>query len=146
MMQLTPIFTDTIPAQLENGVLYISMKFHTASHNCACGCGKRIVTPFSPVAWQLTYDGKTVSLDPSISNSGSECLSHYWIINNQVKWSYKMSKQQINRVRERDLAEAVDYYEKPQVGKSNTSKEPFKARFIEFWKAFKRLFFVILSI
>ena len=33
-------FLDNIPDELEEGVLYISMKYHTTAHLCACGCGE----------------------------------------------------------------------------------------------------------
>ena len=42
---ITPKFVEFIPKNVEDGVLYISDEYGTASHNCACGCGKRVVTP-----------------------------------------------------------------------------------------------------
>jgi hypothetical protein len=51
---------------------------------CACGCGKEVVTPLSATDWKLIFDGKTVSLDPSIGNWGFPCRSHYWVRNNRM--------------------------------------------------------------
>ena len=65
-MRLRNEFVDHIPEQLGDGVLYVSMRFGTVVHRCACGCGKEVVTPLGPAEWRLTYDGRTVSLEPSI--------------------------------------------------------------------------------
>ena len=53
----------------------MSIPYATAVHLCACGCGNKVVTPFSPAEWQLTYDGDTVSLSPSIGNWQFPCKS-----------------------------------------------------------------------
>jgi hypothetical protein len=105
-------FVDVIPERLEEGVLYISVRYATALHRCLCGCGSEIVTPLSPTDWELSFDGKTISLDPSIGNWSYECQSHYWIRRNGVHWSKRMSERQIARVR------AQDRHEKEQLGKS----------------------------
>ena len=65
-MKLAHEFVDSIPEELEDGVLYVSIRFGTVVHKCACGCGEEVVTPLGPAEWRLTYDGKTVSLAPSI--------------------------------------------------------------------------------
>jgi hypothetical protein len=86
-------FVEIIPDELEEGVLYITIEYCTAIHKCVCGCGNEVVTPLSPKDWRLTFDGKSVSLYPSIGNWGFECQSHYWIKNNNVlfveKWENK---------------------------------------------------------
>jgi Family of unknown function (DUF6527) len=33
------------------------------------------------------FDGRSISLDPSIGNWGFQCRSHYWIKNNRVVWA-----------------------------------------------------------
>jgi len=104
-------FVDVVPEHLEEGVLYISVRYATALHRCLCGCGSEIVTPLSPTDWELSFDGETVSLDPSIGNWSYECQSHYWIRRNCVHWSRRMSERQIARVR------AQDRREKEQLGK-----------------------------
>jgi|SRR5271154_863253 len=55
----------------------------------------RIVTPLSPTDWKLIFNGKTISLDPSIGNWGFECQSHYWIRNNRVRWAAQWSPEEI---------------------------------------------------
>src|SRR5258706_10613505 len=95
MPALNPEFVEFIPEKLEDGKIYISVEYKTASHNCACGCGNKVVTPLSPTGWRLTNEGGMVSLYPSIGNWGFPCRSHYWIKRNQVIVSYEMSPQEI---------------------------------------------------
>lgn len=90
-------FVEFIPKEIEEGILYISMEYCTASHKCPCGCGSRIVTPLTPINWTLTFDGDTVSLEPSIGNWSYPCQSHYWIKRNQVEWAPTWSKERIQR-------------------------------------------------
>ncbi|WP_243350075.1 DUF6527 family protein [Parabacteroides sp. FAFU027] len=78
-------FVDTIPDVLEEGVLYISILYCTAIHKCVCGCGNEVVTPLAPEGWKLIFDGKSVSLYPSIGNWNFECKSHYYITNSEVR-------------------------------------------------------------
>ncbi len=94
-MKLMHKFVTTIPPhdQLEDGVIYISMDFSTAIHKCACGCCNEVVTPFAPNGWKLIFDGKTVSLSPSIGNWSFPCQSHYWIRRNQVRWAPKLLRK-----------------------------------------------------
>jgi hypothetical protein len=82
-------FVEFIPETFEGGVLYITMQYRTAVHLCACGCGNKVVTPFSPLDWKLTFDGKTISLYPSIGNWGFDCRAHYFITNSRVKFVKK---------------------------------------------------------
>jgi hypothetical protein len=62
------VFVEYRPEKLEEGVVYVSIDFRTAVHNCCCGCGNLIVTPLSPVKWKLGFDGVSISLSPSIGN------------------------------------------------------------------------------
>lgn len=111
-MKLTHKFVKNIPEILEDGVLYISIEYATAIHNCCCGCGNQVVTPFSPTDWKLIFDGKTVSLDPSIGNWSFPCQSHYWIRNNKVIWATKWTKEQIGYGKEKDELNKKEYYKK----------------------------------
>lgn len=44
--EFTPEFVEYMPDELREGILYISMKYGTAIHLCACGnCGQQTVTP-----------------------------------------------------------------------------------------------------
>jgi hypothetical protein len=88
-------FVETIPKELNNNVLYISLKYNTIIHKCPCGCGEEVVTPLSPYDWKLTYNGESISLYPSIGNWNYKCRSHYWIKNSTVVWSGNMEDEQI---------------------------------------------------
>ena len=103
-------FVGHIPDVLKDGTLYISMGYATAIHKCACGCGHEIVTPLSPIDWTLTFDGVSVTLDPSIGNWSYSCQSHYLIIKNRIVWSDRWSKSRIQRNRQeyRELVEQID--------------------------------------
>lgn len=78
-------FVDIIPDTLSEGVLYISIKYCTAVHKCACGCGNEVVTPISKNGWSITFNGKDISLHPSVGSFNLECQSHYWIIHNKIR-------------------------------------------------------------
>lgn len=80
-------FVENIPEVLEQGVLYVSLRYRTMVHRCACGCGEEVVTPIGPAAWTMTYDGGGVSITPSIGNWSLPCRSHYWIERNRVLWA-----------------------------------------------------------
>lgn len=103
-------FVEFIPDDPEEGTLYISMEFGTVTHKCCCGCGREVVTPLSPTDWSLIFDGKTISLDPSIGNWAFECKSHYWIRRSHVKWAPRWSQEQINRERNRDRTSKEKYF------------------------------------
>lgn len=100
---LRPIFSEYIPADLDEGILYISLDYATAVHLCACGCSSKVVTPFSPADWQLVFDG-TVSLRPSIGNGHLPCRSHYFIRQDRIDWVRKMNASATQAASERDRA------------------------------------------
>jgi len=102
-------FVDTIPSELENNILYISLEYNVTKHLCPCGCGTEIVATLSPARWQLSYDGETVSLTPSIGNWLHECQSHYCIIKDEVVWARSMSKNAIEAGIQRDQQELNEY-------------------------------------
>src|SRR6476660_10375067 len=113
-------FVEFIPAELKQETLYISIRFATVSHLCACGCKNKVVTPLKPTDWKLTFDGKSISLDPSIGNWNFECRSHYWIRSNQVRWAAQWSKNEIEagraydrRAKERYFGSASHLRERP---------------------------------
>ena len=107
---LNPEFVEFIPEQLEDGVLYISMTYAVVSHKCVCGCGHEVVTPLSPTDWQLFFDGRGVSLSPSIGNWSIACRSHYWIRDNNVDWAANMSSRVINQGRVLNKILKEQYY------------------------------------
>lgn len=111
-------FVDIIPENLEEGVLYVSIPYETVIHKCCCGCGNEVVTPLSPADWSITFDGETISIDPSIGNWSLKCKSHYWIINNKVVWSSQWSSHEIEQVKKNDFKAKKEHFDK-NVGKQN---------------------------
>ena len=110
-MKLRHEFVDHIPEQLDDDVLYVSIRFGTMVHRCACGCGEEVVTPLGPAEWRLTYDGRTVSLTPSIGNWSFPCRSHYWIDEGIVRWARGFSEAEVALVRQEARTRRDGYYE-----------------------------------
>lgn len=108
-------FVDIIPDDLDEKVLYISIKYATAIHLCACGCKEEVVTPFSPTDWKLTFDGKTVSLSPSIGNWSFTCQSHYYIRCNRIVHAREWTEKEIKSGRKRDKKRKSRYFKKARV-------------------------------
>jgi hypothetical protein len=115
-----------MPEELEPGYLYVSIRFRTAQHLCACGCGSRIVTPIKPAKYALTYNGETVSLWPSVGSWQKPCKSHYVIRDSTVVWYPEWSDREIARGRARDDAELRDYYKSRSdpAGRFESGPEP----------------------
>jgi len=103
-------FVDFIPAALEDGVVYVSVRYATIVHRCCCGCGEEIVTPLTPTDWTLVFNGDSISLKPSIGNWALPCRSHYWIIRNNVKWAKQWSDAKIAGAREEDRRRKAEYF------------------------------------
>lgn len=120
--QIQHEYVEFIPTRLEEGHLYISQKYRTATHLCCCGCGMEVVTPLNPAKWQLSDHGPTVSLYPSIGNWSFPCRSHYWISRGKVRWASTMSGAQVQRVRKRDH-HAVELEAKMESRMSKPSEE-----------------------
>jgi hypothetical protein len=97
------VFVDFIPENLEEGIIYISLKYSTAAHLCCCGCGQEVITPLNPAKWYLTEKNGIISLHPSIGNWSLPCKSHYWISQNRVLWAGEISSEMISAVQARDL-------------------------------------------
>jgi len=95
-------FVEFIPAELQERTLYISIRFATVSHLCPCGCKNKAVTPLKPTDWKLIFDGKTVSLHPSVGNWSFPCRSHYWVKNNRIQWAEDRPKERIDAGRASD--------------------------------------------
>lgn len=103
-------FVDAMPENLEPGRLYVSVRYRTAAHLCACGCGTKVITPIKPAKWHLIFDGDTVSLWPSIGRWQLPCRSHYWLDNGRVRWSEPWTDEQIEQGRARDAQSLRRYY------------------------------------
>ncbi len=109
-MKLKHEFVEFIPDQLDDGTIYISIHYATASHKCPCGCGNEIVTPLTPTDWTLLFDGVSIALDPSIGNWSFDCKSHYWIKKNRIIWAKKWSNEMIELNRKCDSQMKQNYY------------------------------------
>jgi Family of unknown function (DUF6527) len=101
---LQHVFVKSVPRDLEDGILYVSIDFATVMHKCACGCGNQVVTPLSPADWTLSFDGQSISLHPSIGNWSFACRSHYWIRKGRIVWAEQWSDAEIAANRRHDNA------------------------------------------
>jgi len=106
-------FVEFIPSTLDDGIVYVSIEYTTAVHKCCCGCGSKVVTPITPTDWKLVFNGKAISLYPSIGNWSFACRSHYWIQGNRVAWADEWSQEKIDKVRQSDTAATQRYYGTP---------------------------------
>lgn len=107
-------FVEHMPDQLEADVLYVSIQYDLAMHRCFCGCGQEVVTPLSPAEWSLGYNGRSVSLHPSIGNWSFPCKSHYWIKDGKVVWASRFSDEKIAMVRKKDRQDLGREYDEPK--------------------------------
>jgi hypothetical protein len=89
LLELNIEYVDEMPYKINTGILYVSEKYHTAIHLCACGCGVRTVTPLGNGEWSLSKnDSGKVTLRPSIGNwAGTKPYhAHYYITDNKIEW------------------------------------------------------------
>jgi hypothetical protein len=88
-VEVIPVYVQYIPAQLEEGKIYISKEFECSVHNCLCGCGEKTVLPLAPElgGWTLIEhaDGR-ISFTPSVGNFQFPCKSHYIITKNRANF------------------------------------------------------------
>ena len=105
-------FVERVPQKMEEQVLYISLPFNMAMHLCPCGCGKEVATKISPSRWKLLYDGETVSLEPSIRNSGIPCQSHYFISRSKVQWAYDTYDDEAPKTRKKSRKKFRFFWQK----------------------------------
>ena len=136
---LTHEFVDSTPTELNEGTLYISMRFRTAVHLCACGCGNKVVTPIRPAKWKLIFDGDSVSLSPSIGNWQFPCRSHYWIDRGRIRWAKPWSDEEIAVGRANDAEDIRLYYSERQPTRSaeassSSPKDEKSGIFVRVWR------------
>ncbi|SPD69204.1 conserved protein of unknown function (plasmid) [Cupriavidus taiwanensis] len=115
---IRPEYVEHFPANLEEGVLYISEEFETAAHLCCCGCGEKVITPLNPAKWRIRKEGEAVTLLPSVGNWKYACKSHYNIIWNQVIKAGAFDAKAIESVRQRDRRDMERY-----VSRTNAASE-----------------------
>lgn len=85
----------TLPRVPEEGVLYVSDEFKTATHLCACGCGEKVRTPIGPEEWSVWEASNGPTLRPSIGNWQKPCRSHYLITAGAVEWREQWSGEEV---------------------------------------------------
>jgi len=106
-----PRFVEFVPDTLEEGIVYVSIVYGAVVHTCCCGCGEKVSTPLSPAQWSITYDGRRISLWPSIGSGTLPCNSHYIISHNQVQWASSLTEAQTQAAHRRDRSALVDHYQ-----------------------------------
>lgn len=131
-------FVEYIPDVLAEGTLYVSMRYATVVHKCCCGCGTDVVTPLSPTDWRLIFDGKTISLEPSIGNWSFACRSHYWIVGSTVRWARGMSDEEIAAGRAFDQRAKDAYYKRtPPMAAGATTESTATEATVGLWGRLK---------
>lgn len=136
-------FVEFIPDKIDEGMLYISTTFCTAIHKCVCGCGNDVVTPLSPTDWKLTFDGKSVSLYPSIGNWSFECQSHYFISKNEIQYAKRWDKKRVDTGRILDLINKEKYYQDKEAQEPYEVYQPVETNQevkTSVWQSIKKLF------
>lgn len=98
-MKLKLQITETIPEEIEEGILYVSFTYWTTAHKCGCGCGQKVVLQLSPKHWAITLNGESVSMYPSVGNWQLPCRSHYWIDEGRIIQARRWSDEEIMRNR-----------------------------------------------
>jgi len=112
MKNLNHKFVINIPDVIDEGVIYISFEYSTAVHKCVCGCGNEVVTPISPTDWKITFNGVSITLDPSIGNWSFECKSHYFIEKSKIIHCRKWTENEIVKGRKRDKKNKNRFFRK----------------------------------
>lgn len=100
---------ELMPAKLEPGVLYVSQKYQTAAHLCACGCGEKVRTQLGPLGWRFTNQRAGPSLYPSIGNWQKPCRSHYFIEGGRIVWAAPMSEAEVLHGHQQEMRRRDDF-------------------------------------
>lgn len=107
---------EFMPSTLEPGVLYVSQKYQTAAHLCACGCGEKIRTQLGPLGWEFTNGRPGPSLYPSIGNWQKPCRSHYFIKSGIVVWAHAQTDGEVLYGRQAEVRRRDAYFRKQHFG------------------------------
>jgi uncharacterized protein DUF6527 len=111
-------FVEEMPETLAPGTLYVSMRYATVLHLCCCGCGCEVVTPLSPVQWRVSFDGESITLDPSVGSWALPCRSHYVIRNGQVIQALPWTEEEVQQGHDKQKRARSTYFgtdvEEPQ--------------------------------
>jgi hypothetical protein len=119
-------FIELLPKTLEEGVLYISYKYKGMAHLCFCGCHRKVMTPLSPTGWSVAFDGRAVTVSPSIGNWNLPCHSHYWIRHGSIEWAPQWSQDMIEAGFAYDRDAKRDYYRPAEAPKAPPTKADVK--------------------
>lgn len=106
-------FVDSFPEPLAPGVLYVSLEYGSVAHSCCCGCGEEVVTPLTPTDWNISYDGETITLHPSVGSWTLACRSHYVIRRNRVIEAPSWSDAEVAAERRRDRQAKARHFGHP---------------------------------
>ena len=126
-------FVKTVPNDLKERTLYVSVDYATIVHKCCCGCGGEVVTPLTPTDWKLIYDGVSISLNPSIGNWSFGCQSHYWISKSTVRWARQWSSRRIDAGRARDRRLKEGYHRDREIALQRTEDPARKGMIKRLW-------------
>lgn len=107
---------EFMPSKLEPGVLYVSGKYRTAAHLCACGCGEKIRTQLGPMGWKFSSQRQGPSLDPSIGNWQKPCRSHYFIKRGLVVWATSLTESEVLYGRQSEMKRRDAYFREQKSG------------------------------
>jgi hypothetical protein len=122
---------EFMPKQLEPGILYVSQKYGTAAHLCACGCGEKIRTPLGPTEWAVTGSASCPNMWPSVGNWQKACRSHYVIKDGKIIWYGTWTLAQIAAGRQQEESRRRAHYDQMYARKTS---------FQAFLRWFKNLF------
>lgn len=140
---LRPQFVDLMPDDFEEGVLYISVRYKSVQHLCCCGCKRAVVTPLSPTGWRIMFDGRSVSLSPSVGSWQKECGSHYFITENAVRWARRWTQEESAEALRDDVRAKSDYYSRSASQRSrpppDVPEPPERWSFTDLWHKLKRI-------
>ncbi len=84
--EITYAFVDSAPDKLRPGTMYISTRYRAIVHLCLCGCTEKVLLTLDSDGWSFTFDGRSISIHPSVGNVGLPCRSHYIVRKNRVRW------------------------------------------------------------
>lgn len=137
---VTPKFVAFIPKELEAGIIYVSGEYATTAHKCACGCGEKVILPLHPTDWRLKFDGKSITMRPSVGNWGFPCRSHYLITENRIEWAGDWTEDQIAAGRNRNVRRKTSWHDQKHTTTLQTAKtnELSSNRLTWLLQAFKR--------
>lgn len=108
---------EFMPTKLEPGVLYVSEKYRTAAHLCACGCGEKVRTQLGDLGWRFTKGRSGPTLYPSIGNWQKPCRSHYFIRDGRILWQGNWTDEEVLMGRQAEEMQRDAYFNTQHEGR-----------------------------